>query len=338
MQPREIARVRTIGKQSASFALLLSLSAARADDAMIPVIGQPTPFYGAAGTGVTVEASADRTELTPQDTIAYTLQIQHLANAADVQRPNLTEIDAFYKDFQIEDVDAAEQHAAGTRVFRYRLRPRRATVASIPALSFPYYDPTRPQPPDRPDFPFLSARTKPIPIRIRKSAAPVLPVMPLDVPDFAAAPAEPSSTGMPSWAWYLAALAPPIAAIVWCAIWTIMNPAGARLAKGRRSRAARTALRRLHAWGRREPAELGAIVECVEAYLAERYTLVSIMHTPNERSRQLIEAGTSAEFVAHCVEFFRFADTARFAPGPTITGDILIAEAEQLIRQQEGEA
>ena len=325
-------------RKHAIVSLLLLLSAARADDVAIPVIGQPTPFYGAAGTGVTVEANADRTELTPTDSIVLTLEVRRLINSADVQRPDLSAIDGFSKDFQIEDEESTEPQPAGTRVFRYRLRPRRATIASIPALSFPYYDPTRPQPPDQPGFPFLTVRTNPIPIRVRKADPLVLPVIRLDVPDFAAAPAETSSAGLPTWVWYLAALGPPIFAIVWSAIWTMMNPAGARLARRRRSRAARTALRRLHTLGRRQPADLLAIVECVEAYLAERYTLLDMLLTPSDLARQLTEAGANAETVASCVAFLRSADIARFAPGPNITGDMLIAEAEQLVRQQEGEA
>jgi hypothetical protein len=330
--------VRTIGKQFAMLAMLLTLSAARADDIAIPVIGQPTPFYGAAGTGVTVEANADRTELAPEDTIVYTLRVQHLVNAADVQRPDLTEIGAFDKDFQVEEVDVTEPQPAGTRIFRYRLRPRRASVANIPALPFPYYDPTRAQPPDQPGFPFLTVRTSSIPIRIRKADAPVLPVIPLDVPEFAAAPAETSPSSLPTWVWWLAALGPPIVAIICCAIWTVMNPAGARLARRRRSRAARTALRRLHTLGLRQRADLAAIVECLEIYLAERYSLPVIARTPGDLARLLTEAGANADTIVQCVAFLSSADTARFAPGPNVTGDMLIAEAELLIRQQEGEA
>ena len=60
--------------------------------------------------------------------------------------------------------------------------------------------------------------------------------------------------------------------------------------------------------------------------------------TPSDLARQLTEAGANAETVASCVAFLRSADIARFAPGPNITGDMLIAAAEQLVRQQEGEA
>src|SRR3712207_7406392 len=44
-------------------------------------------FYGAAGRGVKVEAAADPTELTLEDSLVYTLRVRNLANPADVQRP-----------------------------------------------------------------------------------------------------------------------------------------------------------------------------------------------------------------------------------------------------------
>ena len=44
-------------------------------EVMIPVVGQPSPFYGAAGRDVKVEAQADPVELTLDDTIVFTLRV-----------------------------------------------------------------------------------------------------------------------------------------------------------------------------------------------------------------------------------------------------------------------
>ena len=87
----------------------------------IPTLGQPSPFYGAAGKGVKVEATADPTELTLDDAILFTLRITNLDNAPDVRRPDLGELEAF-RDFQVEDDSTPASEPAGTRVFRYRLR------------------------------------------------------------------------------------------------------------------------------------------------------------------------------------------------------------------------
>jgi hypothetical protein len=308
-----------------------------AADLSIPSVGQPSPFYGAAGNGVKVESTAEPTVLTLDDAITFTLRVRNLANAPDVRRPDLGELDAF-RDFQVEDDPTPAAEPPGTRVFRYHLRPRAATVTAIPAVVFPYYDPTLPQPPDRPDFPFRKARTEPIPIRIEKTAAPPLPIVPLDVPAFAAVPAVATAPGIPGWVWWLAVALPPTAAIGSCVVWTVLNPAGARLARRRRSRAARAAIRMLHALGRHPPADPAAVVAAVATYLAERYDLPGLFRTPADLACRLREAGADAATVAECEGFVREADAARFAPSPEVTGEALIADAERLIGRQEGEA
>jgi len=327
--------VRTIGKLLWLFGLAVPDAATA--EVMIPVIGQPSPFYGAAGKKVKVDAQAEPVTLTSDDTIVFTLRIQNLDNPADVQRPDLSEIDAFRRDFQIEDGPPADAEAAGTRIFRYKLRPRRESVTAIPAFTLPYYEPTLPQPPDKPDFPFRKARTEPITIQVRKSAPPTMPIVPLDVPDFMTEPSRATSLEVPPWVWWTAAAVPPVVALGWCGVWRLLNPGGARLARRRRSRAARTAIRTLHSLARHPPADPAAVVWCVSAYLAERYELPGLFRTPDDLSRRLREAGASAETVAECEEFLKAADAARFAPFPEQTGDVLIADAENLVRRQEGE-
>ncbi|HKB05214.1 MAG TPA: hypothetical protein VKD90_23520 [Gemmataceae bacterium] len=322
-----------------ALALPLLLAAAAVGEVRIPAIGQPSPFYGAAGKGVTVTANAEPTELTADDFVTYTLRVSKLDNAADVQRPDLNEIEPFRTDFQIEDEKTAEVEPAGTRIFRYRLRPRRADVVAIPVFTLPYYDPSQPQPADNPGFPFRRARTQPIPLRVRKPAGPPpLPPVPLDVPDFAATPAVSTPTAVPGWAWWLAAAVPPVVAVGGCAVWRALNPAGARLARRRRSRAARSALRTLHGLARHTPADPAAVVWCVSAYLAERFDLPGVFRTPNELAARLREAGASPAIATECEAFVRAADAARFAPGPDTSCEALIADAERLVRQLEDEA
>jgi hypothetical protein len=303
----------------------------------IPVVGQPSPFYGAAGKDVRIEASASPTEITLDESIIYTLRIRNLVNAADVERPDLNAITDFERDFQIEDEPTTETEPAGTRIFKYQLRPRTLRIKAIPSLVFPYYDPNLPQPADRPEFPFRKVRTESIAIRVRKEAPPPLPAEPLDVPAFAETLPQ-HSMEMPRWVWWFAAVVPPIVAFGWCLAWRVMNPAGARLVRRRRSRAARAALRTLQLLGRRRSPEAGAIVGCVATYLAEHYDLPGIFRTPGDLSRRLLEAGASPETIADCEAFLREADAVRFSPTPAGSVDALIADAERLVRHQEGEA
>jgi hypothetical protein len=317
--------------------LLLAVAGTAHAEVAIPVIGQPSPFYGAAGKGVKVEARAEPLELTPDDVLTYTLRIQNLVNSADVQRPDLSAIDAFSRDFQIEDGPAPASEPEGTRIFNYRLHPRRASVTAIPAFTFPYYDPSLPQPPDKPDFPFRKARTDPITIRIRKAVQPPAAVVPLAVPDFAAEPARPTSAEWPAWLWWAAAAAPPVLALGWCGVWHVLNPGGARLARRRRSRAARAAIRTLHSLARSSRSDPGAVVWCVAGYLAERFELPGLFRTPDDLTRRLREAGADVDTVTECEAFLKSADVARFAPAPERSADALIVDAERLVRRLEGE-
>ena len=303
----------------------------------IPAIGQPSPFYGAAGKGVKVETTASPTELTLDGAIHYTIRVSNLLNAAEVERPDLAAIEAFQRNFQIEDEPITEAEPPGVRIFRYRLRPRQTATTAIPGLVFPYYDPSLPQPPDKPDFPFLRARTQAIPIRIRKATPPPLPVVPLEVPAFAESLAEPS-TAVPEWAWWLALAGPPIAAVAWCVVWRAMNPVGDRLARRRQSRAARLALRTLHSFARQSSRDPAAIVGCVALYLAERFDLPGVYRTPADLAIHLRNAGASDEVVAQSTALARAADAVRFAPSPAGSADVLIADGERLIRGLEGEA
>jgi hypothetical protein len=325
--------VRTTG----SLLLLLCGAAAAIGEVSIPVVGQPSPFYGAAGSGVKIETIASPVELAIDDWLLFTIRVSKLVNADDVQRPDLSAIDEFRRDFQVDDEPTTEPDPKGTRVFRYRLRPRSAKVKAIPGLVFPYYDPNLPQPTDRPEFPFRKARAEPIAIRIVKAAPLPEKIIPLEVPAFTEALAEPAP-GIPKWIWWLIAAGPPLVAIGWCAVWRAMNPVGDRLARRRRSRAARLALRTLHSLARHTRADPSAVVGCIAIYLAERFDLPGVFRTPADLAHHLRNANASDETIAECVEFLRAADAARFAPSPDVTAEVLIADAKQLIRRQEGEA
>jgi len=303
----------------------------------IPVVGQPSPFYGAAGKKVKIEATATPTELTLDDSILLTLRIEGLLNAAEVERPNLADIEFFSRDFQIEDEPNEDEKVGGKCVFQYRLRPRGMKVKAIPEFVFPYYDPGIPQPPDRPELPFRKVRTTPIGISIRKAALQPRPIVPLEVPAFAERLA-PSTTQLPMWTMWLGILAPPFLAIGWHIVWRLLNPEGARLARRQRSRAARSAMRSLQLLGRNASASPGDVVRCASNYLTHRYDLPGVFRTPGELSQHLRDARASETIIAESEAFIRTADATRFAPKSSPVSDALIADAERLIRLAEGDA
>lgn len=326
--------MRTTGKFLA-FAMLAYGSTIRAE-VSIPVVGQPSPFYGAAGKKVKIEATATPTELTLDDTILYTLRIEGLLNAADVERPNLADIELFSRDFQIEDDPKVVEEKPGTRVFQYRLRPRGMKIKVIPEFMFPYYDPGVPQPPDRPELPFRKVRTTAILLSIRKAALPPRAIVPLEVPAFAESLA-PSGTDWPRWTMWLGIVAPPFIAIGWFIIWRLLNPEGARLARRQKSRAARSALRSLQLLGRNAATSSGDVVRCATIYLTHRYNLPGVFRTPGELSEHLREARAGDMIIAESEAFLRMADATRFAPNSSPISDALVADAERLIRLAEGD-
>ena len=317
-------------------AMLLCLRPVSAE-VMIPVVGQPSPFYGAAGKGVKVQRQAEPVELTIDDTILFTLRVTKLENPADVRRPDLAEIDAFRRDFQVEDVPAATGEPDGTRIFNYHLRPRRASVTQIPSLTFPYYDPERGAA-ARPTGPPVSQReerrdpyshSQGVVAASTGRPARRTPVRGRAGGFFARGSAEVGLVGCRG------RPADRGARMVWSL--AARQPGRGSAARRRRSRAARAALKTLHSLGRHPPADTGAVVWCVSAYLAEHYELPGLFRTPDDMARRLREAGADAETVAECESFLKAADAARFAPSPDESAGALIADAERLVRRQEGE-
>jgi len=164
---------------------LMLTGAVFAEDVSIPVVGQPSPFFGAAGRGVIATASVEPTQFTRDESCILSLKIAKVINPTEVKRPAFEDLGEFAKDFQAENLPEGPAKD-GERVFRYRLRPRKIEVTEIPVIVFPYYDPNVPQPPDMPGLPFRKARTDSIPIKITKPAAPpAIPVTPLVIPAFA---------------------------------------------------------------------------------------------------------------------------------------------------------
>jgi len=159
--------------------LLLTLAGPAAADAVtIPVVGRPSPFFGAAGHTVTAAAAVEPTAISRDQSCTLTLRLGNLLYAADVRRPTLED----FEDFQDFQVTALPDGRAGNgeRAFRYELRPRRVGVLEVPVIAIAYYDPRR-----QLDT-FRKARTEAVPVTVTKSAEPppVAPT-PLDVPAFA---------------------------------------------------------------------------------------------------------------------------------------------------------
>jgi hypothetical protein len=125
----------------------------------------------------------------------------------------------------------------------------------------------------------------------------------------------------------------PLVAGGWYALWRRMYPDAVRLARMRRSRAARRAVDGIRRAGR-SPDPPGTIAAAVLGYLRARYPLPPGAETPGELGDALRAAGLPDAEADAAVGFFRRCDEARFAP-PGDTGLSLAAEAEALVARLE---
>jgi hypothetical protein len=139
----------------------------------------------------------------------------------------------------------------------------------------------------------------------------------------------------------VALLGMPVGCVAWYLFWRRCYPDAARLARQRRSQAARQALWALDALRKQaadEQARRAAAI--VVLYLRERVELPAAAPTPEEAAVHLRRTGISAETSDAVAGFFRSGDAARFAPEALRAGaptDGWAAAASSLILTLEAE-
>src|SRR5205823_8856880 len=102
----------------------------------------------------------------------------------------------------------------------------------------------------------------------------------------------------------------PLVAGLWFVVWRRLYPDAARLARMRRSRAARRATDAIRRAGR-TPDPAGTIATAVLGYLRSRFPLPPGAETPGEIGDGLRTAGLSDAEAARAIGFFRRCDEAR---------------------------
>ena len=294
--------------------------------------------YNARGTRVTAKWSLDRTTVPEDGHLTATLTITGATNPHEVVRPDLRKLPAFNDRFQIEDVPGKPVPANAKSVsFAYRLRPRARDVNRVPTLPFAYFNPQGGGPNK-----YRETKADGIDIKVTPAAAkaaPPPPAVPLDAPEFLfeintgpqVLDRGPFAPGSATWA-LLVALGPLLAG-GWYVAWRRLYPDAVRLARIRRSKAARRAVDAIRRAGRSaDPA--GTIAAAVLGYLRARYPLPPGAETPTELGDALRAAGLPEADAGPAVAFFRDCDEARFAP-PADTGLSLADEAEALVARLE---
>jgi hypothetical protein len=300
----------------------------------VPVVGQPTEhFYNAQGSGVKITWSLDRTTVPEDEEIVATLVIRGATNPHQIIRPDLKKLPAYESRFIITDNrDPTPDPDAKEVRFTYRLRPRNRSVDRFPTLVFVYHNPAAAV---GKQFPTTTAKVDEKITVTEPRPKPRPPAVPLAEPDhlFAVATGPEVLAKRPfapdTWTWVAATLIGPLAAAGWYVAWRRVYPDAARLARMRRTRAARRAIEAIRRSGRAVDPP-GAIGLAVLGYLRARFPLPPGAVTPPEVGAALAELGLPAAECDAVADFFRSCDAARFAP-PGDSGVSLAADAEALV-------
>jgi hypothetical protein len=312
-------------------AALLLPTAARADAP--PIKNRPDNFSDAVGT---FEISMAAKPTTVRFGQPLTLTVRVTATGPVQQPPRRTELrdlPTFRKHFYIENLPGPDDDpaSAGNKnawEFTYRLKPRTTHVDAIPSLPFVYYKPASPgRPLARGSYqtryaPRIELTVQPPETETTPSAGtPEVPA--LKAPESVYRIVEgPAVLRRPS-AWdhagpVVAAVAlagVPLLCAGWYVLWRRRYPDAARLARKRRSLAARQALRALEALPKQPPDEQARQAAAIVAlYLRERVELTTVAPTPEEAALRLRQAGLSAGSSDAVADFLRSCDAARFAP------------------------
>lgn len=303
-----------------------------------PIERQTADFYGAIATGrvgVQVAWSTDHTEVPLDSETLLTLTVRNAANPSELTKPDLPGRDDFARDFQVVAVpDAPPQADAAEVRFAYRLRPRALGTATVPALRFRYY---RPDLPDGRRFPTTYADALTLTVTPPKpKVTPTVAAIPLDAPEsFFALTDETPPFLLGRFGWLVPVASVPVVVVGWVFAWRRLFPDAARMARLRRSRAARVAFHRLKmARTSVDPVEDTAVA--VRDYLVTRFGIPPTAQTPIEVADglRLVDRET---LVDGAEAFLRACDAARFAATHD-NGLSLTLQAEALVAVWAGDS
>ncbi len=300
-----------------------------ADDE-IPRVGRPAdlPFSGASAgfhfdpehseyqVPFLVSTTASAKAIQEQEAVLLTLTVQARGQVrTPPQRLDLQEIPALAQRFYLEDVTEGRAATTVSRSWQwvYRLRPRSVGLQQIPGIPFVYYNPDL-QPVTRS---FQVIWTDPLPLEVRPSERDAPPVtasesiLKLD-PDVLRTPPR---TGIPWGWWWPLWLGTPLACAGWYLVWHWLYADAATLARRRRSRAERQALRALAQAKRLQGrAQADRIVAIVAEYLQARLGWSGAEPTPTEITAFLRQNRYDESLVEQTRHLLELTSAVRFGP------------------------
>lgn len=334
----ESQRARRVFPGALALLLLILRSSVLTASAKQPQFFEPKEhYYQAKGAAIGVRWVVEPKEVPVGRDLSATLVITGATNPTEIVKPDLRKLKSFDV-FKVTDVADPPRTAGDKEVrFAYKLAPRSTAVKEIPPLEFAYFNPNAAE---GKRFPVTRTdRDEDAPITVREAPKPERPITPLDAPDhLLALETGPGVLGsgpfVPCrWAWLAAACFGPLAAVGWFLAWRRVYPDAARLARIRRSRAARRATEAIRKAGR-TPDPSATIAHAILGYLRTRFPLPESAVTPSEIAHALREFEVPAEVADQTQTVFRACDRARFAPAVG-TDASLAGAAEALLARLE---
>jgi hypothetical protein len=321
------------------FLLVLALAAASDEPFEPPSAGRPDNFRGAVGL-FRIQAGTPTKSVAVNQQFRYTVRItadRSVPMRAPPTRPELDRESSFKESFDVEAPEPASKKDGNVWEFYYLLKPKSESVKEIPELPFSFFDPRF-----RDDSRgYQEATADPVPLTVTPAVIepPVVKGQrdTNNYPETIRQVAEDDEVlrrqhpwSPPSLGWLIALLAlPPIAALTWLGIWRRLYPDAARLARLRRSQAARDSLKALQNTGGEQQAERVAGIATL--YLVRRFDLAVTSPTPGEVEAHLRGVGLPDELRQQTTALLQTCDALRFSAMPAAVSGSLVETARELI-------
>ncbi len=134
----------------------------------VPQEGRPASYAGAVGV-YDIKTTAQPTDVRVGDPLELTIELFGDGAVATLPPPLLAENAALVDGFRIPGEQLAGETVNARRRFKVTIRAKRDDVQEIPALEYPYFDPTAER--------FVVARSAPIPLNVSPAAEVAAPEM-----------------------------------------------------------------------------------------------------------------------------------------------------------------
>jgi hypothetical protein len=304
-----------------------------------PSAGRPDNFRGAIGL-FRIQAGTTTKSIPANQPFRYTVRITADASVPMRAPPTRPEIDrdpAFKERFFIEMPEHSSKKDGNVWEFYYTLRPKSVKVTEIPELSFSFFNPRFGDDPRG----YQEPTTDPVSLTVTPAVieTPNVAVKgeTSNYPDSIRGVAEDDEVlrrqypwAPPSIGWLIALLLlPPLGALGWLVVWRRLYPDAARLARLRRSRAARDALKALqHLDCERQGENVAGIATL---YLVRRFDLPMTSPTPGEVEAHLRGSGLPDELRQQAASLLQTCDALRFSAVPPAVSVSLVDAARELI-------